>query len=232
MFTLLFIVCGFLLVMGLPALVMFLRRKDYNPPDIDEISRVHFQQRCREIQRHRRETGLRIVAVLLLVLSLAGIAGAQAIGPASNPSTALSYTQGEMFTLSVDTPSLTLTTSQQTVNVTATWNLNPSRTQLMVIGLFTGSNALTSGANNITTAQILGQGLNSEQPCTGSGVTLPGAGTYSNVCDTIIQVTTTSAESGTQTKPFKIRLSPSALSSIPATTTPYTGTLWYYAAAN
>lgn len=218
----LFLLAGFVLVIGLPALVMFFRRKGYNPPDADEISREHFRAKCREIQRER--LGLRIAAVCALSVLLATSSNAQLV--ATPATTTLNYTQGESITVSVDTPSLTLTTSQQTINVTTAWNLAAGRTQVDVLAGFTSSNALTSGSNNIPSSSILGQGADPESPCNQT-ITFP-SGMFPNSCDLVWTKTTGLALTGTNTSPFKIRLSPTA-PAIPAGT--YSGTLTFVAEA-
>lgn len=170
---------------------------------------------------------MRKFAGLLAAFALLFSPLASATDLISTPATTtLSYTQGETISVSVDTPALTLTTTQQTINVTTNWNLASSRLQVVTAAYFSSSSALTAGSNVIPTSAILGQGLNAEEPCN-SMLTIF-AESYPNGCDEVLQKTSlTGAYSGTSTNAFKIRLSPSAV--VPAGV--YSGTLNFVAIA-
>jgi hypothetical protein len=170
-----------------------------------------------------------LAACAFLFAPVAPLANAQILSPTI--STTVTYSQGESLTVSTDTPSLALTTSPQAIHVTASWSLSSARSNVMIVATFNSpSTALTGLAGNtITTAEVLGQGLDSEQPCNEA----PPAGSYfaangyNNMCDTVINSNTTGNEVSSVTKPFEIRISPSAAINPDS----YTGTLLFVGAA-
>jgi hypothetical protein len=63
-----------------------------------------------------------LAVIVALLFAFAPLANASAI-LAPTVSTSLTYNVGESLTLSVDTSSLALTTTQQTIHVTTSWAL-------------------------------------------------------------------------------------------------------------
>jgi hypothetical protein len=180
---------------------------------------------------NRIKSALFFLSVLFVFAACTPIAEAQGI-TSNFATTALSYSSAESLTISVDTPSLTLTTAQQTVNVTTTWNLATSRTSVNTIATFNNATTALTGVgvgNIIPPADILSQGMAAEVACTGDYLVWNGGLRYPGSCDPIQNINTTGNENGTLTSPFKIRLAPSAIASIPADS--YTGTLTFVAGA-
>ncbi len=176
------------------------------------------------------------VAMLVAVLFIfAPVVGAQPPLVATPVSTTVTYSSAESLTLSIDTATLALTTSQQAVHLTVSWALSSGRTVVQTAASFNvaaGAALTGTGSDSISSTDILGQGLSAEENCDTPVSNFPGSyfasAGYGPICDEIQNIAITGAnQTGTNTSPFKIRVSPSA-TIVPDS---YTGTLFFYAGA-
>lgn len=171
-------------------------------------------------------------ALLLATIALASVA-AQAQAFVSQPATTnVSYNVAEILTVTTDTPTLALTTTQQPIAVTTTWQVQSNRTTLATIAYFQSANPLTGPQGSVASVDILGQGQDSEAPCTQSSSALPGyPGTSvgNNVCGYVFSAGGAVVSTpGTRTNIFKIRISPTATYA-PGT---YSGVLYFISACD
>jgi hypothetical protein len=173
------------------------------------------------------------VALFALALLMPAMASAQAFVSAP-ASTALTYTVAEQLTVTTDTPSLNLTTVQQTINVTTTWNVQTNRTTISTIAYFTSATPLSGTFGSVNASDILGEGQDGESPCTiastnQSQLGYPGPSVGNNACAAVYTAGASIIDvPGNTTKPFKIRISPTA-SYAPGS---YTGTLFFISAVS
>jgi hypothetical protein len=177
-----------------------------------------------------------LIAALFILAPLAPVANATAPLVATNASTAVTYSSSESITLSTDTATLALSTTQQTIHVTVAWALATGRVAVQSAASFNvaaGAALTGTGSDSILSSNVLGQGVSAEESCDTPVASFPGsyflASGFGPICDMVNNVAITGANmTGTNTAPFKIRISPTAV------VTPdqnYTGTLFFYAAA-